>query len=440
MKLTRRRPARRSFALLVPLVLACTLLGASSALAITRAATLSRAQEWVNHPVAYSQSKYHLGYRTDCSGYVSACWGTGISWSTSTFHAVTHPIAKSDLKPGDAMLKKGYHIRLFHNWVDSSHTRYVAYEAGTKVAVARVHSLATDLKAGYIPTRYNGILDGPAPNNVIWNGAFDAWLQTGWDAESEEPISWQVTGARDETLFLHRTDVFRTAASSIELLNPGDDPNAYTELSQTASVTAGGIYRLSGWARMVSDPSTLRLGVAYLDAAGATIAETSTTGDAWGVGPGAFTQMSAMTTAPAGAINAVVTARLAGGTTTDPYGDVPGTAAILDDIGLTRPQATISVKANATTTRVGKTVSFSGSITPTTCVGVRAVVYVKRPKQGWKRLAYAPVTASGGSAMWRGSFAFKRGMRKGVYQFRTTVPNFGGYIGATTKVVSVRLK
>jgi hypothetical protein len=31
-------------------------------------------------------------------------------------------------------------------------------------------------------------------------------------------------------------------------------------------------------------------------------------------------------------------------------------------------------------------------------------------------------------------------MRRGVYRFRTTVPGFAGYVGATSSTVSVRLK
>jgi hypothetical protein len=102
--------------------LALTLLSAPGAQAITRDAVLTRAQAWVDSPVPYSQSKYHLGYRTDCSGYVSMCWSTGTSWATSSFGAVTHRIPTAQLRPGDAMLKKGYHIRLFEGWVDATHT------------------------------------------------------------------------------------------------------------------------------------------------------------------------------------------------------------------------------------------------------------------------------------------------------------------------------
>ena len=422
--------------LAMALVLTFTLLGASNALGITRPTVLTRAQSWVDHPVVYSQAKYHLGYRTDCSGYVSMCWDTGTSWATASFSAVTHSIKASELKPGDAMLKKGYHIRLFHHWVDGSHTSYVAYEAGSMVAVVRVHSLSSDLNSGYVPTRYNGILDGPAANNVIWNGSFDAW-SGGWSGNGDPPVSWNVSGARWETLVTHRTDVYRTGHNALQLLNASSRPSATpTELSQIASVTAGGLYQLSCWTRDVTDPSGLTLSVTYLDAAGGSLAETSTTGEAWGAGGSAWRQMSAMTMAPAGTVNAVVTVRLAGGGT---IGGA-GTSALLDDVALARPQASGSMKASTTTARRGTIFTLSGSVTPTSSVGARVALYVKAPNGSWKRFTRSPVTAAGTSAVWRATFAFKTGMRKGVYRFRATVPGFAGYVGTTTGAVGVTFK
>jgi len=35
---------------------------------------IANAKTWLNPPVPYSQTAYHNGYRTDCSGYVSMAW------------------------------------------------------------------------------------------------------------------------------------------------------------------------------------------------------------------------------------------------------------------------------------------------------------------------------------------------------------------------------
>ena len=129
MNRTHRVRGRTALVAVVALALALSALGATSALAITRNTVLYRAQRRVDMPVPYSQAKRYAGYRTDCSGYVSSCWATGTSWNTRTFFRVTHRISVSELRPGDAMLKKGYHIRLFYGWVDDAHTSYVAYES-----------------------------------------------------------------------------------------------------------------------------------------------------------------------------------------------------------------------------------------------------------------------------------------------------------------------
>jgi hypothetical protein len=334
------RARRRVFvaaALLVPLALSFTLLGATSAFAISRDAVLVRAQSWVDSPVKYSRSKHHLGYRTDCSGYVSMCWKTGTSWSTSSFHAVTRRIKTSQLTPGDALLKKGYHIRLFYGWVDDAHTQYVAYEANTLVAVCRIHSIAEDLHAGYVPTRYKRITSSPKPANLLRNASFNVWARS-WGGRPDQPVWWEASGPWWQSLVAHRKDVYRSARNSLQLLNPSDDLDTHTELSQSVPVVGGVDYRLSAWAKTACDPRGLELSLEYLDAAGESVAETSATGDRWNINSSAFKAMSVASTTPADAVRAVVTVRLASGVTTDTAGGVvPGSAVTLDDFSLVRP-------------------------------------------------------------------------------------------------------
>ena len=336
----RVRPA--GVALLLPLILSATLLAPAVASAISRNTVLARAQSWVDSPVKYSQAKHHLGYRTDCSGYVSMCWRTGTSWSTRSFHVVTHKIAKSQLKPGDAMLKKGYHIRLFYGWLDAAHTQYVAYEANTMVAVCRIHSLADDLSVGYVPTRYDHVSDSATSTNLLQNGSFNTWAST-W-SRGDQPVWWQTDGqwgqtriAWNQTLVTHRKDTYRSTHSSAKLINPAADPATYSELSQSTSVTAGVGYRLTAWAKTAFAAHGVELRLVYLNAAGEPVAETSGTGDAASLDNSAFKRMSVASTTPIDAVRALVTVRLAGGSTTDASGTVvPGTSATLDDISLTR--------------------------------------------------------------------------------------------------------
>ena len=432
---------RNRIALLPLLALALTLVGAPSALAITRESVALRAQSWVDRPVRYSQARHHLGYRTDCSGYVSMCWSTGFSWSTRTFSKVTRRIGVADLRPGDAMLKKGYHIRLFEGWTDETHTAYVAYEAGSgTVAIVRVHGIADDLAAGYVPVRYKKISDGGLPANVLRNRSFDAW-PSWWDSSSRGPIWWQVDGPEADgwwwqPLASRRTDVRHIGLNAIELRNPSDDARVFASLSQTATIAPVALYRLSAWAKTASDPSAVELSVQFLDASGASIAETSTTGDACGLNAAAFAPMSLATTAPAEATTARVAVRLAGGTAAG----VPGTAVTLDDISLERPAIVASIRASKSTVRGRGRVVLSGSVWPAPASPVSATVWVRRPGTGWRRLSAPTVVPSATSGSWATSFAFKRGMRKGAYEFRASVPGYSGYLGAGTSSVKVRLK
>jgi hypothetical protein len=426
-------------ALALTLAFACPLASPAHAFAIDRATVLTRAQSWIDKPVKYSQAKYHLGYRTDCSGYVSMCWSTGTSWATSSFHAVTKKIAISQLKPGDAMLKKGYHIRLFAGWTDDTHTSYVAFEASDLVAVARVHSLAGDLNAGYVPTRYNRIADGTPADECLRNRSFDAWLND-WDFGGATPAWWSVTGPSlrwdSPALAEHRTDVHRTGLNAIELDNPSSDLGTATVLSQEASITPGARYVLSAWAKTPSNPSALSLAVTFLDASGASLGETSTGGSAAGLNDAGFRRMSRVATAPAAAVSAVVSVELAGGMT----GDAQGTSAVIDDVSLVRPRVSVSAKTSASKARAGSIAAITGSVSAADVAGVTATVWAKAPGHGWKRLASAPVSIANGKAAWAAHYTFRRGMRKGVYSFRATVPNYAGWLGATSNTATVRLR
>src|SRR5262245_7554274 len=50
-----------------------------------RRSAVERGFSWYDAQVSYSQSAYHEGYRTDCSGFVSMCWELGQSYTTANF-------------------------------------------------------------------------------------------------------------------------------------------------------------------------------------------------------------------------------------------------------------------------------------------------------------------------------------------------------------------
>jgi putative cell wall-binding protein len=156
--------------LFIAIVLAAAFVACSAtpALAIHRSVSMSRGRAWYWDKVPYSQSKYHAGYRTDCSGFVSMCWGltnssgSPLSLSTSTLYQVSSTIKASNLGPGDAMCYPGHHTFLFIAWTDLTKTSFVTLEeAGTAWGtVSRVRNLST-LSTGYKAIRFNKLEEDP---------------------------------------------------------------------------------------------------------------------------------------------------------------------------------------------------------------------------------------------------------------------------------------
>ncbi len=159
---------------------------------ITRAAVIKRAGTWVRHRVPYSQSRYHRGYRQDCSGFVSMAWGLGRSYTTRSISSRAVRIRKHQLRPGDAVLTPG-HVAIFGGWANRSKTRYVAYEESTygRPALKRVKSYRRGAKALrrkgiYVPRTM--VAKAPAPTPVT--------------ATAPEPVATAPTGVQVTTAAL----------------------------------------------------------------------------------------------------------------------------------------------------------------------------------------------------------------------------------------------
>ena len=109
---------------LVILMIAC----AHSA-CVDRRTMIARGQDWVNRQIPYSQTGTEGGYRTDCSGFISMCWGLDKPGKpTSGFGSVSTKITKDSLVGGDALVCPGTHITLFVEWADSSKSHYIGME------------------------------------------------------------------------------------------------------------------------------------------------------------------------------------------------------------------------------------------------------------------------------------------------------------------------
>lgn len=123
---------------------------------ITRQKVISRAKHWVASRVPYSQSRYHQGYRQDCSGFVSMAWQMGTSYTTRSLPSVGRRISLKQVRAGDAVLAPG-HVTIFGGWKNRSKRQYYAFEEPTwgKHATRRVRVLPSGAKI----LRRPGIVD-----------------------------------------------------------------------------------------------------------------------------------------------------------------------------------------------------------------------------------------------------------------------------------------
>ncbi len=401
-------PRRRTpVAFLIPLAIVFVLLGATQAFAITRATVLDRAQRRIDRPVGYSQSKYYAGYRTDCSGYVSMCWATGSSYNTRTFYQVTHRISVADLRPGDALLKKGYHIRLFYGWLDDARTTYISYESAYwQDRRGRIHSIAEDLGYGYVPVRYDRISNGHPRAATSSRTRRSTRGRVRGVVLPSNPCGGRRTpssGARRSRCTTKRSTVrpATPCSSRTRARIPPRSPSCRRRPRSCPARSTG----LNAWAMSAHDPRGVELALAYLDTYGDEVGVSRTTGNAPASIPTAFKLMSITTTAPPTAIAARVSVRLAGGSVETSAGPVAGTSVILDDMSLARPQVRRDGEDKPHHRRTGTKITLAqrGRRARKRRGGSPAVVYVKKPGSAWSKLATVTVAPSGSAGAWRAS-------------------------------------
>ncbi|MFC6022164.1 hypothetical protein ACFP2T_39135 [Plantactinospora solaniradicis] len=143
-----------------------------------RADAITRARSWLSvGGVPYSQNRCYKNqygdYRTDCSGFVSMAWGlggVGNGFWTGNLDTRSHQISRSDLRPGDALLRhtgdpSENHVALFVKWGDSARTTPVVIEqTGSRDTVERTWTASY---AGlYTPVRYDKIAEDVPPEDV----------------------------------------------------------------------------------------------------------------------------------------------------------------------------------------------------------------------------------------------------------------------------------
>ncbi|MEU7282792.1 hypothetical protein AB0A69_29050 [Streptomyces sp. NPDC045431] len=142
---------------------------------ITRSEVMSRAKNWYDRNIQYSQSTnmadWEYGpttdvkYRTDCSGFVSMAWHLQDSLTTYSLPTVATQISKSDLQPGDILNYKTHHVVLFAGWKDKAAGTFYYYSEGSpstdmNYSTADINSGTIDSHAysNYVALRYNKIV------------------------------------------------------------------------------------------------------------------------------------------------------------------------------------------------------------------------------------------------------------------------------------------
>ncbi|SCE86602.1 Repeat domain-containing protein [Micromonospora viridifaciens] len=151
---------------------------------ISRSEILSRAQNWVDRGITYTQTGTWASdidgshtYRRDCSGLVSMAWHLNTSYVTGDFQKSnsrwTTLASIHDFQAGDAMVRTG-HMELFSHWKDKNDHSKGAYVYSFNSSGETVQNpyapnnagklgfnSASDL-ATYKPIRRTGLINGPA--------------------------------------------------------------------------------------------------------------------------------------------------------------------------------------------------------------------------------------------------------------------------------------
>ncbi|MFR9778745.1 hypothetical protein ACL02O_22190, partial [Micromonospora sp. MS34] len=132
---------------------------------ISRSEILSRAQNWVDRGITYTQTGTWASdidgdktYRRDCSGLVSMAWHLNTSYVTGDFQGSnsrwTTLGSLNDFQPGDAMVRTG-HMELFAYWKDKNDHSKGAY----------VYSFNSDGQT----------VQNPYADNNFGNRGFNSW-------------------------------------------------------------------------------------------------------------------------------------------------------------------------------------------------------------------------------------------------------------------------
>jgi FtsP/CotA-like multicopper oxidase with cupredoxin domain len=105
----------------------------------------------------------------------------------------------------------------------------------------------------------------------------------------------------------------------------------------------------------------------------------------------------------------------------------------------------ISIRTTSVSAGAGQAPILSGTVTPSSMIGVNIAVYVKKPgRRYWSYSSNRTVYSLNGAAAWFYRYTFKSGMTKGLYYFKAVAPAPGfpatpAFAVSTSRTISIRM-
>jgi hypothetical protein len=168
---------------------------------ITRETILATAARHQGVPYVWGADNPPTGL--DCSAYVCRCWGVPRR-GTDTIGEFCTPIAKDELRPGDAMNLVTWkdpsgagHIRLFEKWADAARTRCWVWEETAAVSPGRVVHREIAYDDRYQPVRRVKVVEAAAPRPPPFD--IVKWREKVWalaDEAAANGYPWTSNGVK----------------------------------------------------------------------------------------------------------------------------------------------------------------------------------------------------------------------------------------------------
>ena len=169
-----------------------------------------------------------LAVGVDCSGFVSRCWQLTSHYATSMMPGISRQYSNWDsLRPGDAILYSGHHVRLFIERTANGGFRVVE-AAGRNWDVSYYTFALSDLQGSYIPCIYNKMdtacsFQRPSLLSAVTGTGGSATIQ--WQCDTTNIFGYRLYRSTDGvqwTLFQNESILGRISQASFPLTSDAE--------------------------------------------------------------------------------------------------------------------------------------------------------------------------------------------------------------------------